>query len=40
MEEYVNLGNDLREGNNYRLGKNDFRKIQFPKYGLILGHNN
>jgi antiviral helicase SKI2 len=40
MEEYVELGNDLREANAYNFRQIDFRKVQLPKFALLLGHNN
>lgn len=40
MEEYVSLGDTLREGNEDRFYNIDFKKQQLPKFALILGHNN
>lgn len=40
MEEYVEIGNTLRGGNEYRFGKYDFKRNPLPKFALLLGHNN
>lgn len=34
------MAKTLREGNYHRYWKNDFKKLQLPKFGLLLGHNN
>jgi hypothetical protein len=40
MEEYVHIAADLRGGNEFRFAKHDLKKLQLPKYALMLGHNN
>lgn len=40
IEEYVDIGASLRSGNAYRFEKYDSKKIQPPKFALLLGHNN
>ena len=40
MQEYVSLGQTLREGNQDRFQRIDFKKVPLPRFGLLLGHNN
>ena len=40
IEEYVEMGNNLRDANQYRWKQIEFKKVNLPRYGLLLGHNN